>query len=74
LEVTRPRRTWLELHDVQAVLAPAGELRALLATMIPPGCASASSQRSCRRTSTSLAASCESLTRNNPTRACVLSM
>jgi integrase len=35
LKATRPRRTWLELHEVQALLAAAGNHRALLATMNP---------------------------------------
>jgi integrase len=37
LKATKPRRTWLELHEVQAVLAAAGDHRALLATMILGG-------------------------------------
>ena len=37
LKTTRPRRTWLEIHEVQAVLAEAGDHRALLATMILAG-------------------------------------
>jgi integrase len=43
LKATKPRRTWLELHEVQAVLAAAGEHRALLATMIGTGLAGATS-------------------------------
>jgi integrase len=37
LKATRPRRTWLELHEVQALLAAAEKHRALLATMILAG-------------------------------------
>lgn len=37
LKADRPRRTWLELHEVQALLAAAGKYRALIATMILAG-------------------------------------
>ena len=37
LKATKPRRTWLEIHEVQALLAAAGRQRALLATMILAG-------------------------------------
>jgi integrase len=37
LKASRPRRTWLELHEVQALLAGGGKHRALLATMILAG-------------------------------------
>lgn len=37
LKAGKPRRTWLELHEVQALLAAAGKHRALLATMILAG-------------------------------------
>jgi integrase len=37
LKAARPRRTWLELHEVQALLAAAGDQRALLAAMVLTG-------------------------------------
>lgn len=37
LKAAKPRRTWLELHEVQALLAAAGTHRALLATMMLAG-------------------------------------
>lgn len=37
LKAAKPRRTWLELHEVQALLAEAGTHRALIATMILAG-------------------------------------
>lgn len=37
LKAAKPRRTWLELNQVQAVLAAAGEHRAMLSTMILAG-------------------------------------
>ena len=37
LKATKPRRTWLELHEVQALLAVAGKHRPLIATMILAG-------------------------------------
>ena len=37
LKAGRPRRTWLELHEVQALLDAAGTHRPLLATMILSG-------------------------------------
>jgi integrase len=37
LKAAKPRRTWLELHEVQALLEAADEHRALLATMILAG-------------------------------------
>ena len=36
-QVPKPSRTWLELHEVQAVLDAAGEHRALIATMMLGG-------------------------------------
>jgi integrase len=37
LKASKPRRTWLEIHEVQALLAAAKEHRALLASMILAG-------------------------------------
>jgi integrase len=37
LKAGKPRRTWLELHEVQALLGAAGKHRALIATMILAG-------------------------------------
>jgi integrase len=37
LKAAKPKRTWLELHEVQALLAAAGKHRALLATMVLAG-------------------------------------
>jgi integrase len=37
LKATKPRRTWLELHEVQALLSQAGKHRALIAAMILAG-------------------------------------
>jgi integrase len=37
LKAGKPRRTWLELHEVQAILATAGKHRAMIATMILAG-------------------------------------
>lgn len=37
LKASKPRRTWLELHEVQALLTAAGKHRALIATMILAG-------------------------------------
>jgi integrase len=37
LKRTKPRRTWLQLPEVQALLGAAGDHRALLATMILSG-------------------------------------
>src|ERR671930_328539 len=37
LKAGKPKRTWLELHEVQAILAAAGTHRALIATMILAG-------------------------------------
>jgi integrase len=37
LKASRPKRTWLELHEVQALLGTAGTHRALIATMVLAG-------------------------------------
>jgi len=37
LKASRPKRTWLELHEVQALLTAAGRHRALIAAMILAG-------------------------------------
>ena len=37
LKASRPKRTWLELHEVQALLGSAGAHRALIATMVLAG-------------------------------------
>ncbi|HEX5172994.1 MAG TPA: tyrosine-type recombinase/integrase [Gaiellaceae bacterium] len=37
LKADKPKRTWLELHEVQALLAAAGKHRPLIATMILAG-------------------------------------
>lgn len=37
LKAAKPKRTWLELHEVNALLGAAGQHRALLATMILAG-------------------------------------
>jgi integrase len=37
LKAAKPKRTWLELHEVQALLAAAGKHRPLIATMVLAG-------------------------------------